>query len=128
MQFHEDIIFKKNGTEHGQNLVEILEIEGKIVKMHQTEYAIIDPKMYKPDFVIELEDRTIILEFQSTRVNVKDKRRFRFYTAIINHVKIKSEKTNRSTCFKHSRKRTNQMVQCQHRSMLSNIHPLPQKL
>ena len=94
MQFHEDIIFKKNGTEHGQNLVEILEIEGKIVKMHQTEYAIIDSKMYKPDFVIELEDRIIILEYQSTRVNVKDKRRFRFYTAIIDHVKIKSEKTN----------------------------------
>lgn len=38
--------------------------------------------MYKPDMVLELEDGIIILEFQSTYVDVDDKRRFRFYTAL----------------------------------------------
>ena len=72
--------------------MEIINIKGKIIEVHQTEYSVIDPKMYKPDLVFELEDRIVILEFQSTYVNINDKRRFRFYTALIDHVKIKSEK------------------------------------
>ena len=48
--------------------------------------------MYKPDLIMELEDRIIIFEFQSTRVNTKDKRRFRFYSALFDHIKIKSKK------------------------------------
>ena len=48
--------------------------------------------MYKPDLVFELEDKIVILEFQSSYVNVADKRRFRFYTALMDHVKIKSKK------------------------------------
>ena len=72
--------------------MEIINIKGKIIEVHQTEYSVIDPKMYKPDLVFELEDKIVILEFQSTYVNINDKRRFRFYTALIDHVKIKSEK------------------------------------
>ena len=45
-----------------------------------------------PDLIMELEDRIIIFEFQSTRVNTKDKRRFRFYSALFDHIKIKSKK------------------------------------
>lgn len=92
MEFHEDVIFKCEGEKYGQKLIDIINIEGKVIKVHQTEYAIIDPKMYKPDLVFELEDKIVILEFQSTYVDVDDKRRFRFYTALIDHVKIKSEK------------------------------------
>lgn len=92
MKFHEDVIFKNEGQIYGQKLMEIINIKGKIIKVHQTEYSVIDPKMYKPDLVFELEDRIVILEFQSTYVNINDKRRFRFYTALIDHVKIKSEK------------------------------------
>ena len=92
MEFHEDIIFKSQGQEYGQKLIEIIDIPGKIVEIHPTEYSVIDPKMYKPDLVFELEDKVIILEFQSTYVDVKDKRRFRFYSALVDNVAIKSKK------------------------------------
>ena len=92
MKFHEDTIFKNEGHKYGQKLMEIINIKGKIVEVHQTEYSIIDPKMYKPDLVFELEDQIVILEFQSTYIDVNDKRRFRFYTALFDLVKIKSKK------------------------------------
>ena len=72
--------------------MDIIKIEGKIVEVHQTEYGIIDPKMYKPDMVFELEDRIVILEFQSTYVDISDKRRFRLYSALFDHLKNKSQK------------------------------------
>ena len=92
MKFHEDTIFKIEGQKYGQELIELINIKGKIIEVHQTEYGIVDPKMYKPDLVFELEDKIIILEFQSTYVDVNDKRRFRFYSALIDQVKIKSKK------------------------------------
>ena len=92
MRFHEDTIFKIEGQKYGQELIEIINIKGKILKVHQTEYGIVDPKMYKPDLVFELEDKIVILEFQSSYVDVNDKRRFRFYSAIIDQVKVKSKK------------------------------------
>lgn len=92
MEFHEDVIFKSQGQVYGQELMDIINIEGKIVEVHQTEYGIIDPKMYKPDMVFELEDRIIILEFQSTYVDISDKKRFRLYSALFDHLKNKSQK------------------------------------
>ena len=92
MEFHEDVIFKIQGYEYGQKLIEIIDIPGKIVEIHPTEYSVIDPKMYKPDMVFELEDKVIILEFQSTYVDITDKRRFRFYSALVDNVTIKSKK------------------------------------
>lgn len=92
MEFHEDVIFKSQGQVYGQELMDIINIEGKIVEVHQTEYGIIDPKMYKPDMVFELEDRIIILEFQSTYVDTSDKKRFRLYSALFDHLKNKSQK------------------------------------
>ena len=61
MKFHEDTIFKIEGQKYGQELIEIMNIKGKIVEVHQTEYGIVDPKMYKPDLVFELEEKIIIL-------------------------------------------------------------------
>lgn len=72
--------------------MEIIKIEGKIVEIHQTEYSIIDPKMYKPDLVFEMEDKIIILEFQSSYVNIHDKKRFRFYSALFDQLKNESHK------------------------------------
>jgi len=92
MKFHEDTIFKLNGNTYGQKLMEIVNIEGKIVKIHRTEYGVIDPKMYKPDLVFELEDKVVIFEFQSSYVDVNDKIRFRFYSALFDHIEIKSKK------------------------------------
>ena len=62
------------------------------MKVHQTEYGIIDPKMYKPDMVLELEDKIVILEFQSTYVDISDKRRFRLYSALFDQIQNKSKK------------------------------------
>ena len=92
MEFHEDVIFKCQGQEYGQELIEIIKIKGKIVEVHQTEYGIVDPKMYKPDMVFELEDKIIILEFQSTYVDISDKRRFRLYSALFDQIQNKSQK------------------------------------
>lgn len=92
MEFHEDVIFKSQGQVYGQELMDIINIEGKIIEVHQTEYGIIDSKMYKPDMVFELEDRIIILEFQSTYVDISDKKRFRLYSALFDHLKNKSQK------------------------------------
>ena len=92
MEFHEDVIFKSQGQVYGQELMDIINIEGKIIEVHQTEYGIIDSKMYRPDMVFELEDRIIILEFQSTYVDISDKKRFRLYSALFDHLKNKSQK------------------------------------
>lgn len=87
MKFHEDLIFKNVGQEYGPILLKIINIKGKIEKIHQTEFSIIDPKMYKPDLVFETKDKIIILEFQSSYIDINDKKRFRLYTAIIDHLK-----------------------------------------
>ena len=92
MEFHEDVIFKSHGRQYGQELIEIINIDGKILKVHQTEYGIIDPKMYKPDLVFEMEEKIIILEFQSTYVDISDKKRFRLYTALFDQIQNKSQK------------------------------------
>ena len=92
MKFHEDVIFKNDGQQYGQEFIEILNIKGKIIEIHQTEYSILDPKMYKPDLVFELEDKIIILEFQSTYVDMNDKKRFRFYTALFDYLKNSTHK------------------------------------
>ncbi len=92
MEFHEDVIFKFEGQTYGQELIEIINIKGKIVEVHPTEYSMIDPKMYKPDMVFELEDRIVIIEFQSSYVDTADKRRFRFYSALFDNLKNKSKK------------------------------------
>lgn len=57
MRFHEDTIFKNEGQKYGQELMEIINVKGKILEVHQTEYSIIDPKMYKPDLVSNLRTR-----------------------------------------------------------------------
>lgn len=44
MQFHEDVIFKNEGDIYGSELLELLNIKGKIIKVHKTEYSVIDPK------------------------------------------------------------------------------------
>ena len=89
LHFHEDDIFKNEGDKYGQELLKLINIKGKIVEVHKTEYSVVDPKMYKPDIVFELDDKIVILEFQSSYVNVGDERRFRFYSSIIDLITIK---------------------------------------
>lgn len=92
MKFHEDIIFKNHGLRGGESILRIMNLKGRIVQVHETEFSIIEPKMYKPDFVLEVTDKIYIIEFQSTYVDINDKKRFRFYTALIDHIKNKSNK------------------------------------
>ena len=92
MFFHEDVIFKNDAEEFGQDFVDLVEIEGEVVKFHKTEYSVVDPKMFKPDHVIEFLDKISIFEFQSTKIKWNEKRRFRFYTALVDMVRKKSKK------------------------------------
>lgn len=92
MKFHEDVIFKSHGMRAGESILRIMNLEGKVVQVHETEFSVIEPKMYKPDFVLEVTDKIYIIEFQSTYVDIHDKKRFRFYTALIDHIKNKSNK------------------------------------
>jgi len=92
VKFHEDIIFKNHGRRGGESILRIMNLKGRIVQVHETEFSIIEPKMYKPDFVLEVTDKIYIIEFQSTYVDIHDKKRFRFYTALIDHIKNKSNK------------------------------------
>lgn len=92
MKFHEDTIFKNNGQKYGQELMDLMGIEGEIIDVCQTESSILDPKMYKPDLVFELTDKITIFEFQSTYIDIHDKKRFRFYTALYDYLTNKSNK------------------------------------
>ena len=92
MKFHEDLIFKDVSYEHGQLVLKLLNLDGKIVRFHPTEYNMPDPKMYKPDLVIEVEDKIYIIEFQSSYVDIYDKKRFSFYSALIDHLRNKNNK------------------------------------
>ena len=49
--------------------------------------------MYKPDLVFELKDKIVIVEFQSSYVDIHDKKRFRFYTAIYDQIVNQSNKS-----------------------------------
>ena len=55
LRFHEDVIFKNEGQKYGQELIEIIDIKGKIIEVHPTEYSIIDPKMYKLIWFLNLK-------------------------------------------------------------------------
>lgn len=48
--------------------------------------------MYKPDFVIEVTDKIYIIEFQSTYVDIHDKKRSGFNCILIDHLKNESNK------------------------------------
>ena len=92
MEFHEDFIFKDISYDTGQLILKLLNLKGTIVKFHPTEYSVIDPKMYKPDLVIEVEDKIYIIEFQSTSVGIHVKKRFRFYSALIDYLRNRNNK------------------------------------
>lgn len=92
MKFHEDLIFKNISYEHGQLVLKLLNLEGKIVRFHPTEYSMPDPKMYKPDLVIEVEGKIYIIEFQSTYVDIYDKKRFRLYSSLVDHLRNRNNK------------------------------------
>ena len=40
MKFHEDTIFKNNGQKYGQELMDLMGIEGEIIDVCQTESSI----------------------------------------------------------------------------------------
>lgn len=66
MKFHEDIIFKNHAQRGGESILRILHLDSRIVQVHETEFGIVEPKMYKPDFVIEVKNKIYIIEFQSS--------------------------------------------------------------
>ena len=92
VKFHEDTIFKDVSCQYGHLILKLIHVPGKIVKVLPTEFAIVDPKMYKPDLVLELETKIYIIEFQSSVVDIRDEKRFRFYSALVDFKKNEKNK------------------------------------
>ena len=62
----------------------ILHLDSRIVQVHETEFGIVEPKMYKPNFVIEVKNKIYIIEFQSSNVEQSILRTTRLITNIPN--------------------------------------------
>ena len=92
MTHNEDLIFKGEAQEYAPELIELLNIKGKVIEPLPNEYPDMEAKNYKPDLVLELDDKILILEFQSTAVDHANQRRFRHYTSLLDMYVIKSRK------------------------------------
>jgi hypothetical protein len=84
---HEDILFKDVGEEEVEVLLKRINIESKKKKLNPTEIRFIDANILIADLIIELDDMILIIEFQSTIVDINDKDRFLAYFAMVNFKK-----------------------------------------
>ena len=69
-EFQEDMLFKNVSDEDAGILIELLGKKSKKVKLWTKELRHIDPKNFRPDLILELDDENLILEFQSTDVKI----------------------------------------------------------
>ncbi|WP_299526319.1 hypothetical protein [uncultured Methanobrevibacter sp.] len=58
------------------------QLQTKTIICNPTELLEINPKLYHADFIMELDHVILITEFQSTYIDLHDKRQFRLYTAL----------------------------------------------
>ena len=86
-EFQEDKIFKNIAEEDVEVLLEITDKKSETKKIWTKELRLIDPASFKPDFIIELDDENLIIEFQSTEVNDKFSQRGHCYVAITDYKK-----------------------------------------
>ena len=86
-EFQEDKIFKNIAEEDVEVLLEITDKKSETKKIWTKELRLIDPASFKPDFIIELDDENLIIEFQSTEVNDKFSQRDHCYVAITDYKK-----------------------------------------
>ena len=93
----EDQLFKYATKEDGIGLLNLLkktdinldeiDIETKEIIYNPTELIELDPTVYKTDMIMELDNVIVLTEFQSTPMRIKDDRRCRLYTALVDYAR-----------------------------------------
>ena len=93
----EDQLFKYATKEDGIGLLKLLkesnanikeiDFESKNLTYNPTELIELDPKIYKTDMILELDQLIVLTEFQSTIVKTPDEKRYRLYTALVDYAK-----------------------------------------
>ncbi|WP_295595192.1 hypothetical protein [uncultured Methanobrevibacter sp.] len=94
VEFQEDKIFKNIAEEDVEVLLEITDKKSGTKKIWTKELRLIDPATFKPDFIIELDDENLIIEFQSTEINDKFSQRSHCYVAITDYKKENDKPVN----------------------------------
>jgi len=85
--FAEDKLFKNISQEDAKILLEIMDIETVKLKIWTKELRLLDPKDYIPDIILELDFENLIIELQSTPVDLNFSKRGLAYVAIANKSK-----------------------------------------
>lgn len=83
----EDIVFKDVTEEEVGVFLKRINIESKKKKLNPTEIRFIDTTVLIADIIIELDELILIIEFQSTNVDIYDKNRFLAYYSVVNFKK-----------------------------------------
>lgn len=83
----EDIIFKDVSEEEVDVFLKRLNIKSKKKKLNPTEIRYIDVAILIADIIIELDNIILIIEFQSSIVDINDKNRFLAYFSVVNFKK-----------------------------------------
>ena len=94
VEFQEDKIFKNIAEEDVEVLLEITDKKSETKKIWTKELRLIDPATFKPDFIIEVDDENLIIEFQSTEINDKFSQRSHCYVAITDYKKENDKQVN----------------------------------
>ncbi len=84
---HEDLLFKDVGEEEIEVLLKRIKIKSKKKKLNPSEIRFIDARVLIADIIIELDEIILIIEFQSSIVDTKDKDRFLAYFSMVNFKK-----------------------------------------
>ena len=91
-KFQEDIIFKNVVDEDAVLFLDILGLKSNKVKIITRELMQKDPKTFRPDIILELDDEILIVELQSTPVSDRHHMRFFVYLAIATYNKKTDKK------------------------------------
>lgn len=92
--FTQDKIFKNVNQEDAKILLNILGIESENIKIWTKELRLLDPKDYKPDILLELDNENLIIELQSRIIDNDFSARGLTYVAIANRDKENNKEVN----------------------------------
>ncbi|WP_458405026.1 hypothetical protein [Methanobrevibacter sp.] len=92
--FTQDKIFKNVNQEDARILLNILGIESENIKIWTKELRLLDPKDYRPDILLELDNENLIIELQSKIVDDDFSARGLTYVAIANRDKENNKEVN----------------------------------
>ena len=93
-EFTQDKIFKNVNQEDARILLNIMGKNSKKVKIWTKELRLLDPKDYKPDIIVELDNENLIIELQSTKVNDEFSKRALTFVSITNRDKDNDKEVN----------------------------------